>query len=443
MNTQPVVIAGAGIAGLTIAYELQQQGIPYVVMEAGHVSGGMMRSLYVDGYELDAGPNTIAATPATIAYFRALGLEEDLMEASAVSKNRFLVRDNKLHAVSPHPLKIIKSKYISGGAKWRLFTEQFRSKALKISDVSVAAFVKRRFGQEIADYLFDPVLAGIYAGDPDKLSVQEVLPMLPKWEQEYGSVTKGLMKNKEMMGGRKIVAFKTGNVRLTERLTSALNTPVRFNCAITGIARGADDYIVQYTENGQTAMFNASRIILTTPAHITAQLIGTLDEKTAGMLKNIHYPHMGALHLGFGEEALSKAPEGFGFLVPHVENKHFLGAICNTAIFPSRSPKGKVLYTVFMGGARQEHYFHELDIEQWQQLVVQELMGILGLQTPPEMQHFSEWEKAIPQFNVGYGAIRGQIAAFEQRFPGIRLGGNYVSGVAVPAIIQAAKSFIK
>jgi len=439
VKTQPVIIAGAGLSGLTIAYELQKKGIPYQLMEAAPQAGGVVKSLHIDGYELDAGPNSIGATPETIAFIEELGLKNVLMEASAASKNRFLVRNEQLHAVSPNPLKILRSAYISGGAKFRLFTERFRKVRKTDEEESVSSFVNRRFGREINEYLFEPILSGIYAGNPDDLSIKEVLPMLPGWEKEYGSVTAGLMKNMKAMGGRKIVAFNGGNAVLTERLFSLLTGQVRFNCAITGITKGATDYIVQYNENGHTAMLNADRVIFTTPAYSTGAAIASLDISLSTALNNIHYPHMGVLHLGFGAEALEKVPAGFGFLVPHAAGKHFLGAICNSAIFPSRAPEGKVLFTVFTGGARQEKLFTDVGTEKLQQTVIREFMSLLGLQTPPELQHFNEWAKAIPQLNVGHAQIRQQIKAFEQQYPGIQLVGNYVTGVSMPAIMQAAK----
>lgn len=441
MQIQPVIIAGAGIAGLSIAYELQQKGIPYEIMEAGSHAGGLIKSLHIDGYELDAGPNSLAASPEIMAYIDQLGLQDQVLEASAVSKNRFLVRNNQLHAVSPHPLKILKSNYVSGGAKWRLFTERFRSPQPAAGEESVTSFVTRRFGREINEYLFEPILSGIYAGNPDLMSIAEVLPMLPQWEKKYGSVTKGLMKNMKTMGGRKIIAFKGGNAVLTEGLLSRLTGKIRFNCAVTGVTRGASDYIVQYNESGNTGMLNADRVIFATPAYSTAVAIQGLDASLASQLNDIPYPRMGVLHLGFGAEALEKAPAGFGFLVPHAAGKHFLGAICNSAVFPSRVPQGKALFTVFIGGARQEQLFDQLGAEQLQQTVVKELMALLGLKTPPEMQRFSQWNRAIPQLNVGYAQMRQQIRFFEQRYHGIRLAGNYVTGVAVPAIIQAAKGY--
>lgn len=441
MDTQPVIIAGAGIAGLSIAYELQKKGIPYEVLEAGPHTGGLISSLQINGYELDAGPNSLAASPDVLAYFNEIGLQNEVMEASAVSKNRFLVRNDQLHALSPNPLKILTSKYVSGAAKWRLFTEQFRKAVVTDGEESVTSFATRRFGSEIAEYMFEPLLAGIYAGNPDLLSVKEALPMLPKWEKEYGSVTKGLLKNKQAMGGRKIVAFKGGNQTLTNKLASLLTRPVRLNCAVTGIARGASDYIVQYNENGNTGMLNAGRVIFTTPAYTTASVIANLDPILASLLGNIPHPHMGVLHMGFGAEALAKVPPGFGFLVPRAAGKHFLGAICNSAIFPSRAPEGKVLFTVFIGGVRQEQLFDELGAEKLQQLVLKEFMELLHLQEPPEFQRFSEWERGIPQMNVGHAQVREHVRLFEERYSGVKLAGSYVVGAAVPAIIQAAKLY--
>lgn len=441
MHTQqPVIIVGAGIAGLSIAYELQKKGISYQVLEAGDKAGGVIRSMHINGFELDAGPNSIGATQDTIAFLTELGLKDVVMEASAASKNRFLVRNGQLHGISPNPLKIIRTKYVSGRAKWRLFTESFRKADTSKKEESVASFVTRRFGPEIMEYLFEPVLSGIYAGDPAKLSIQEVLPALPKWEREYGSVTKGMMKNKGAMGGRTIIAFKGGNQVLSERLVALLQTPVKMGCKVTGITQGADGYILQYEADGHTQMLNASKVIFTAPSYAVGPAIATLDASLAAALSAIHYPHMGVLHLGFGQEAKDKIPEGFGFLVPHAEKKHFLGAICNSAVFPSRAPEGKVLFTVFVGGARQEGLFEKMGATQLQETIVKEFMSLLGLTTPPEMQQFSEWKKAIPQLNVGFAAIREQIKVFERANPGVIIAGNYATGVSIPAIITEARA---
>lgn len=438
MSDQPVLIIGAGLSGLSIAYELQKLQVPYRVLEVSDHSGGVMKSLRADGFELDAGANTIAASPELLQYFKELGLENEILQATAASKHRFLVRRKQLHAVSPHPFKIMGSPYLSRGSKWRLFTERFRKPAPAAGEESVTDFVTRRFNREIAEYVFDPVLSGIYAGNPDLMSVSEVLPVLPRWEREHGSVTKGLMKDKGAMGGRKIISFKGGNQQLTNRLQQLLTTPVRFNCKVTGITAANGSYVVSAIENGMSENFAASTVILTSPAYCTAEIITTLDAATAAMLNKIHYPRMGVLHLGFDAAALPQPLDGFGFLVPNAENMHFLGAICNSAIFPEKAPAGKVLFTVFVGGARQERLFDEMDPEALQQQIVSEVRSLLQLSAPPVMQQFSTWPKAIPQLNVGHVKLRSAVADLEKKYPGIHISGNYLQGVAIPALLQHA-----
>lgn len=438
MSDQPVLIVGAGLSGLSIAYELQKLQVPYQVLEVSDHTGGVMKSIRENGFELDAGANTIAASPELLQYFTELGLDKEILQASAASKNRFLVRRHQLHAVSPHPFKIMASPYLSRGSKWRLFTERFRKPATVAGEETVSDFVTRRFNKEIAEYVFDPVLSGIYAGNPDLMSVAEVLPALPRWEREYGSVTKGLMKDKGAMGGRKIISFKGGNQLLTNRLHQLLTTPVRFNCNVTGITAANGGYIVSAVENGVSESYTASKVVLTTPAYSTAETITHLDAAAAALLNNIHYPRMGVLHLGFDAAALPQPLEGFGFLVPNAENMHFLGAICNSAIFPDKAPAGKILFTVFLGGARQESLFDQMNPETLQQQVVSEVRSLLHLSAPPVMQRFSTWNKAIPQLNIGHVKLRNAVKDFEKKYPGIHISGNYLQGVAIPALLQHA-----
>ncbi|MBC9932418.1 protoporphyrinogen oxidase [Chitinophaga qingshengii] len=439
MPQKPVLIIGAGISGLSIAYELQKRSVPCQVLEAAGHSGGMIQSFNKEGFELDAGPNTIAATPETMVFLAELGLEPEIQPAAAASKNRFLVRNNRLHAVSPHPFKIMGSDYISRGSKWRLFTERFRKPAPVKGEESVTHFVERRFNKEIADYLFDPILSGIYAGNPDLLSIGEVLPALPRWEREYGSVTKGLMKEKGVMGGRKIISLAGGNQTLTRRLQERLQSPVRFQCTVKNIRVSANGgYQVVCEEKGTETLLEADHIIVTTPAFTAAQQLSALDRELAALLEQVYYPRMGVLHLGFEASALPQPLEGFGFLVPDAEKLHFLGAICNSAIFPHKAPAGKLLLTVFIGGARQERYFDELGTAQLQETVVKEIRSLLGLTAAPMMQHFSFLQKAIPQLNIGHAKLRSAVATMEHNYPGILLKSNFVQGVALPALIQHA-----
>ncbi|PUZ24462.1 oxygen-dependent protoporphyrinogen oxidase [Chitinophaga costaii] len=439
MNKQhPVIVVGGGLSGLSLGYALQQQGVPYRVLEASGRPGGVIKSLHVAGFELDAGPNSIAMSPALRAYFEGLGLGELLVEASAAGKHRFLVRNNKVHAISPHPFKIISSRFLSGAAKWRLFTEIFRKRGAANTEETVADFVTRRFGKEIATYVFDPVLSGIYAGNVDRLSIQEVMPMLSDWEKQYGSVIKGMMKSKGM-GGRKIVTMKGGNGLLADRLGALLGKDLQLNNKVTGVWLAEDgSYELSVSINGLVSTLKASQVVFAAPAYATAYAIETLDYSLAAALRQIEYPAMGVLHLGYDKNELPAIPDGFGFLVPSAEQKHFLGLIYNSAIFPFKAPEGKVLFTVFIGGAQQQEVLQQ-PAEMLQQQVIAEVNALLGIKVQPVMKNFQVWEKAIPQLNVGYAEVRNKVARFEAGHPGLYVAGNYVQGVSVPNIISSAE----
>ncbi|HEY0273923.1 MAG TPA: protoporphyrinogen oxidase [Chitinophaga sp.] len=439
MNQQhPVIIVGGGLSGLSLGYALRQQGIPYRVLEASGRPGGVIKSLHIAGFELDAGPNSIAMSPALRAYFEGLGLQDRLVEASAASKHRYIVRNNQLHGISPHPFKIIRSRFLSRNAKWRLFTEAFRKSAAAVPEETVAAFVERRFGKEIATYVFDPVLSGIYAGNIARLSMQEVMPMLPAWEAQFGSVVKGLMKSKGAMGGRKIVTLRGGNAVLADQLGAALGKDLQLNAKVTGVWQAAEgNYELSVSVNGLVSTIRASQVVFTTPAYAAAHVIETLDHPLAAVLRQIEYPAMGVLHLGYDKSALPAIPEGFGFLVPSAEQQHFLGLIYNSAIFPFKAPEGKLLFTVFTGGAQQQSLLQQ-PAEVLQQQVIRDVNALLGITVQPVLQHFQVWEKAIPQLNVGYAEVRQKIAAFETAHPGLYLAGSYTQGVSVPNIIASA-----
>ncbi|PUZ29625.1 protoporphyrinogen oxidase [Chitinophaga parva] len=440
MNKQhPVLVVGGGLSGLSLGYALRQQGVPYRVLEASGRAGGVVESLHRNGFELDAGPNSIAMAPELRTYFEQLGLQDQIVEAAAASKDRYIVRNNQLHAISPHPFKIMGSKFLSGGAKWKLFTEAFRKSKPASADESVADFVARRFGREIATYVFEPVLSGVYAGNINKLSIKEVMPMLVSWENQYGSVVKGLMKNKGAMGGRKIVTLRGGNASLTNKLAAVLGSDLQLNTKVTGVWQNAADesYELSVSVNGLVSVIKASQVVFTTPAYAAANALESMDHPLAAALRNIEYPAMGVLHLGYDRAALGKVPDGFGFLVPAAEQKHFLGMIYNSAIFPFKAPEGKALFTVFIGGANQQSVLQQPP-ENLQRQVITEVNELLGISAQPVMQQFQVWPHAIPQLNTGFDAVRQLTARFEAAHPGLYIAGNYSTGVAVPTIIRKA-----
>lgn len=442
-GSAPVIIAGGGIAGLTAAWWLHKKNIPFLLLEQSGGVGGKMQSESREGFIIEKGPNTVSLTPALQQLTESLQVQDQVLEAAPVGKNRYLLRNNQLFPLSPHPLKILTTPYLSATAKWKLFTERFVKIRQEEGEESVAAFFERRFGREIASAVIDPVLSGIYAGDITRLSMKEVMPALPKWERESGSVTKGLMKQSGILGGRKTISFKQGFGALATAIYEQIGDRVLLEARVRKISKQLDGYTVMYSRNGISETIPAQKIICTLPAYAAADILEAMDPVLPGLLNGISYPEVWELQLGFEKKYIGSSLDGFGFLVARKENKSFLGCIFSSSLFPGRAPAGKALFTVFIGGARQQLLVKSGDPSAVTAKAIAELQDILHIREEKCFEYLQVWRNAIPQFNVGYERIRAAISTFEKQYPGFYFGGNYVSGVALGDVIKHAAGLVE
>lgn len=470
------IIIGAGLAGLTAAYQLQKKGVEVRVLESAPVVGGVIRSLSVDGFELDLGPNSLVLTPSLEKWMIELGLDAFRLDASAAGKHRFLVKDKTLHALSPHPVKLLKSPYLSWGAKVGILTERFRaagvpaasaagvrvapaagaSAASVAGEETVAAFFTRRFGKEVTAAIADPIFSGIYAGDIHQLSIREVMPKMVAWEKEYGSLTKAALKNKAAMkGGRAIVSFTGGLGRLTDALAAPLGERVRTGVRVTEITTSQDDltshdepaaqvspgagYSVTYFQDGTERTLSAPYLIYTAPLHTLASIPWFAPVKQAS--EAVVYAPVRTLHLAVSKDGLD-LPPAFGFLAPSREHLSILGCIFTSAIFPSKAPEGYALLTVMLGGAHQGADLLR-DEDGFQAAAIRDLKEILHISSDIRVLHGETWTKAIPQKNIGYGEIKESLLVFQGAHPGFFFGGNGVSGVSVGDTMDYAADLIQ
>lgn len=452
-----VVVIGGGLAGLTAAYQLNKKGIGVRVLESSSRTGGVVSSTTVDDFELDLGPNSLVLTPALEAWIKELNLDAARLDASVSSRNRFLVRNKTMFALSPHPVKLLKSPYLSWGAKGRILTERFRGCGTgtgrpdaggtaaadgtavsgfgEADDESVASFMTRRFGKEVSEAIADPIFSGIYAGDISRLSVNEALPRLAQWEREYGSLTKGVLREKKAMkGGRYIINFAGGMERLTKALAAPLEGAIYTQASVVQIGAGPEGYRVVYRRGEETQILESKYLIYAAPAY-SLPSIPWFDElkETASA---ISYAPVRTLHLAVRRDGLD-LPDGFGFLVPSREHLSVLGCIFTSAIFPSKAPDGFALLTLMLGGAHRAEDLLK-DGDKLQETALNELKEILHIQSPVRVLHEQTWTKAIPQKNKGYGRIKQAFGAFEQTHPGCFFVGNAVSGVSVGDTMEYA-----
>jgi len=425
---QKVAIIGAGITGLTAAFELQRRGVDVVVFETSDRVGGVIQTVHEDGFLVECGPNSILDTHPDIGKLIVrLGIEDRKLPANASAQNRFIVRDGKPIALPSSPPALFKSKAFSAKAKLRLLREPFiKSKATESE--SLADFVVRRLGQEFLDYAINPFVGGVYAGDPAKLSTALAFPKLYALEQKHGSLIKGAIKGAKERKKRaetaskdaKMFTFDDGMEVLPNQLAATLSGAVRLNTSVNGFQRQDDG---RWQVNGE----NFTDVVLAIPTHAMLSLDAPFDLSS---FAEIDYPPVASLSLGFNEKQFTHPLNGFGMLIPKVENRYALGALFPSSIFPERAPGGMTLLTVFIGGSMAPEKALQDEAELLAN-TLKDLRDLLGLDGEPEYQRLSLAPKAIPQYVVGYEKYLEQMKRIEREHPGIHFAGHYRDGISV------------
>ena len=424
---QKVAIIGAGITGLTAAYELREQNIDCTVFEASDRVGGCIKTVREEGYLVECGPNSILETHPDIGKLVArLGLNGNKLPANPAANNRFIVRDGKPIALPTSPPAFIKSKAFSGRAKLRLLREPFITSKSNEQE-SLADFVVRRLGREFLDYAINPFVSGVYAGDPAKLSTCHAFPKLYALEQEYGSLIKGAIKGAKKRKQRaetaskdaRMFTFDDGMDVLPNKLASILGNAVRLDSPVGKIEKTADGWAV----DGEAF----TDVLIAIPTHAQTRLDVPFD---LSAWNDIDYPAVTSLSLGFGINQFSHPLNGFGMLIPKIENRFSLGALFPASIFPDRAPAGMTLLTVFIGGSQSPERALMAKDEMLVK-VLEDLRELLGLGGDPDFARASVWPRAIPQYNIGYERFLNHMKNIEQQNKGIHFAGHYRDGISV------------
>jgi protoporphyrinogen/coproporphyrinogen III oxidase len=442
-----VAIVGGGIAGLTAAYRLKQRGVRVVVYEAGDRVGGAMRTRRSDGYIAELGPNSLSTpSPALRALIAELGLEPSLIAASPAAKKRYVVRKNRLLPLPMSPQDFLTTRLLSNGAKLAVFGEPLVDSGDSPVEESIATFIRRRFNQEIVDYVANPFVGGIYAGDPEQLSVRHALPKLYGLERTHGSIIKafaGMMRARKrdadaaataMAGG--MVSFRTGLQELPDALARELHAEIRLKAPVTQLRSGPKGWTVGAAFQ-QAELYDA--VVYAAPAHCIDEI--DLDFPAGdrvGTLASIGHPPVAVLVLGFRREDVAHPLDGFGFLVPEVERRHVLGVLFSSTLFPGRAPDDHVTLTAFVGGVRNPDLAHA-DQPTITARVMDDLRALLGAKGEPTFRAFHLWPKAIPQYDLTYGRFKDIMDEAERRNPGFALAGSYREGVALGDAIASGE----
>lgn len=441
-----VAIVGAGITGLVAAFRLRERGVPVTVYEAADRPGGVIRSTREGGYLAECGPNSILeSSPKIRALIRDLGLEPRRLYSDPRAENRYLVRGGRPVCLPASPLKFFTTELFSLGAKLRLLREPFVPRAPAEVEESVAQFVLRRLGREWLDYAINPMIAGIYAGDPERLSVKHGFPRLHALEQRYGSLLKGqILGARERRARGEIskqeapkVSFDEGLQVLTDTLAGRLGPALQLRSPVTRLERAPAGWRVTVRRDGAESVHLHCAVLLAAPAYRLAEVELVADGVPAlAPLGEIYYPPVASVVLGFRRADVPHPLDGFGMLVPAVERFHILGTLFSSSLFPNRAPAGQVLLTTYLGGVRAP----ELALKPEAELVAltrRDLEAILGVRGEPTYVHVRVYPKAIPQYELGYGRFQALMEAFEARAPGIFLAGHFRNGISLGDSILA------
>jgi oxygen-dependent protoporphyrinogen oxidase len=444
MENHSVIIIGGGISGLTTAWWLHKAGHDVVVLEREKKTGGTMKTIRDDGWLIETGPNSaLETTPLFKTLCNDLHLENEFVYANEKSDNRYILRNGALHPLPMTPGKFLKSHLWSLPGKLRLLKEPFVGRASR--EETIAEFVTRRLGQEFLDYAINPFVAGVYAGNPEQLSVRAAFPKLYALEEKYGGLIKGQIKGARERKQRaekakdrsRLFAFRKGIETLPDALSNTLGAKVRTTVHIEDFSiktLNKTDRLLCYeitgTENGKPVQFTAPSIVFAVPSYSVAEFLQPVNAALAGSLSKIFYPPVAEIFLGFRENQIGVPLDGFGFLVPAKERRKILGTIWSSALFADRAPGGHAALTTFVGGSRQPEILDVSD-EKLITIVCEELRSIMKISGEPTYTRVTRWERAIPQYHLGHLSIVGQIEQFESEHPGFFISGNFRGGIAV------------
>ena len=448
------LVVGAGISGLATAYALQKAGIATRVVEAAARPGGVIHSVKRDGYLVECGPQSFSGNGSISAMCRDLGILEERVLADPKAP-RYVLIDGKLLNVPMGP-GLLASSFLSGGTRTAILRDIFGKSESPEPDESVANFVRRKFSPTLLDRLVGPFVSGIYAGDPEKLSLRAAFPILYEAEKAAGSITRGVfkvIKQRKAANGTQLQApkekatlqtFRDGNETLIRGIAARLGDRLACGTEVTRIAA------IDFGQEPKAARFRVSlrgpkgeetvdteRLILSVPTETAARLLEPLDLGFAGQLGAIGYSGVAVVSLGYRKEDVGDSLTGFGFLVPRSSGLSILGTVWNSSLFPGRAPEGQVLLTSFVGGATNPGAMGKSP-EQLAAQVHREMTPLLGLRKEPAFSNVTIWQRAIPQYNLGHTARIAAIESLRSRFPGLYFSGNYLNGPAIGTCVEHA-----
>lgn len=451
-----IAIIGAGISGLATAHAIERLAaerdlpVSVTVLEKEVRTGGKIWSIKEDGYLCEWGPNGfLDSKPMTLELCERLGVSDRLARSNDNARKRFIYADGELHRLPENGPMFLKSKLISWPGKLRLAGELFVPPRRDAVDETLAEFARRRLGPEALDKLIGPMVSGIFAGDPETMSLQSCFPRIRELEQEYGGLLRAMLKlarkkKAERKAGKEVssaagpggvlTSFVDGIQALTDATCAGLRGRVRTGATVTALRPHEGGWELELASGEK---LDADIVISAAPAHTLCELLRPLERELAELVAGIPYASMNVICCGYARERIARDLDGFGYLIPRKEGRNILGTLWDSSIFPQRAPEGFVLLRSMMGGATNPAAIQLSDTEVLAR-TQSDLRDIMGITAKPDFVRIFRHPQAIPQYLAGHARRLTAIADRLTAQPGLFVAGNAFFGVGLNDCVHAS-----
>ena len=445
-----VVIIGGGISGLSTAYYLAKRGMPSTLIESRPRLGGVIRTEHVEGCTIEAGPDSfISAKPAALELIRELGLGDEVIGSNDFSRKTFVWKHGRLIPLPEGLMMMVPTKImplvttglLSWNTKLRMGLELLRAPKPRPDDESVAEFIEEHYGAEAVDYLAEPLLSGIYGGNPRELSVTSVLPRFVSLSQQYGSLTRGVLAERAKATKNHnpstplFRTLKGGLGQMVDALVRSLHGRADVHQGrADAVERSGTGFRVRVGED----WIEAEHLVIACEAHNGSALLSGVDGRLSELLGSVPYSSSVTVAFGFEGNDFRRLPEGHGFLVPKKERRRLMACTWIGGKFPYRVPEGKVVARCFLGGREDAGVLAESD-EKITAAVLAELQEIAGFVAEPTFVRIFRWPESMAQYTVGHPQRLAEIQARLAEISGLHLAGNAYEGIGIPDCIRMGK----
>ncbi len=440
-------IIGGGISGISLACKLsllKKSGadIEITLLESMDRVGGTIETANKDGYVVEAGTNGfLDSKPFTLEVFEEMGLAHKLVKSNDKARKRFIQRYGELQRLPEGGPAFLTSKILSTKAKLRLVGELFVPKRTDGVDETLAQFIRRRLGAETLDYMVGPMVSGIFAGDPEKMSIRSCFPVISDLEKNYGGLIKGLIKKPKKKSGPAgpggvLTSYEGGmGAAVKDLAEKAIENGAKIvtSSPVKKVTKSGDKYIVEAKEK-----YEFDQVAICAPSYEVSKFVSELDKELSDVLKDIAYAPMFVCGIAYEDKDIKNELDGFGYLIPRKENRQILGTLFTSSMFPMQAPTNKKLLRIMIGGDTNRDVLKNSD-DDLTNMCINDVRDVIGIEGMPVMVQTFRYEKAIPQYYVGHSERVALVEKRTEALGNIYVGGNILYGIGLNDCTKTSK----